>query len=260
MESPDAITFLTYFIGIGAPLGVIPAVEGWRIGRSWLIAYPVIFGLLGQVFTIGVTMPLYWFIFVLSGGADIGKSSEPGSARVTQAHAEAIIFGIVIGAIIPSVGMLLLEDPQVTAIWQPYPIYVSIAQLAHLAFRPASKHPESGYVTIRALYIGMFIISSSVHISTIWPLIKDLGVIQNTFLPSTVVPHHATSMADRVLHFLKWDLTFGFAASILATLWFARSTRELIALMGWNAFAIPVLGPGAALTGAALWRESHLQY
>ncbi|KAF5386874.1 hypothetical protein D9615_001688 [Tricholomella constricta] len=256
---PDALSGLTYFVGIGGPLIAMPVVESWRAGRSIFIAYPVIFGLLSQTISIGMTFPIYWLIFILSGGANAGRGGGTGDAKITQAHAEAIVFGLVVGAIIPTVGMLVLEDPQVTAIWQLYPIYVSLAQYAHLALRPASKHSQPGYKTIRFLYLALFLISSSVHISTIWPLITNFNHIQRVFLPATMAPAHSTAVGLRVLHFLKWDLAFGLGAAILATLWFARNFTETIAMAAWNVIATPVFGPGAALAGAALWRESTLQ-
>jgi len=253
LDEPDAFALLTYFIGTGGPLIAIPAVEGWRAGRSAFIAYPVIFGLLSQTLTIGITFPIYWLVFILSGGANITLG------KIKQAHAEATVFGVMVGATIPSICLLALSDPVVTAIWQPYPIYVSLAQYAHLAFRPASKHAESGYKTIRFMYIGMFILASSAHIATIWPLITDFSTIQRVYLPSLTAPVQSASIGVRVLHFLKWDLALGLASSIIATLWFARNLKETLALAAWNVIATPVFGPGAALTGAAVWRESSLQ-
>ncbi|KAG6909831.1 hypothetical protein DXG01_015104 [Tephrocybe rancida] len=257
LDEPDAVTGLQYFISISAPLIIIPTIESCRAGRGAFVSLPVIFGLLSQILTIGFTFPIYWLIFIVSGGANIGWGHRADSI-ITQAHAEAVIFGLFVGAAIPSVGMMVLSDPNVTAIWQPYPAYVSLAQLLHLFVRPPSKHAASGYKTIRALYIGMFIISSSVHIATMWPLFTDIDTILRVYLPSFVVPEHYSAVGTRVLHFLKWDVTFGFGSSILATLWFARSLAEAFILLAWNVLASVLLGPGAALAGAALWRESSL--
>ncbi|KAG6833475.1 hypothetical protein H0H87_006047 [Tephrocybe sp. NHM501043] len=258
LDEPDAITALKYFLGIGAPLIAIPTIESCRAGRGVFIALPVIFGLLSQIATIGFTFPIYWLIFIVSGGANTGWGRR-ADAIISQAHAEAVIFGFFVGAVIPSIGMLVLADPKVTAIWQPYPALVSLAQLLHLLVRPASKHSTSGYKTIRLLYISMFILTSSIHIATIWPLFTDVDTILRVYLPSFVVPEHSALVGTRVLHFLKWDVTFAYGSSLLATLWFARSPVEAFILLVWNVIASALLGPGAALAGAALWRESLLQ-
>lgn len=260
IAAPNALSFLTYFAGIGAPLSIIPAVEGWRNGRSLFVAFPVIFGIFCQILTVGVTMPIYWLLFIVTGGVSYTQGAKvTKNPIVSQAHAEAIVFGVVVGAVIPSVAMLILEDPHVTAIWQPYPVYVTIAQYAHLAFRPASKHSKSGYPTIRALYIGAFIVSSSVHFSTIWPIVDDLSTLKTIFLPSVTSPDPLTDIGHKVLHFLKWDFFFGFASSILATLWFAESLAQFLALSVWITIGTPLVGPGAVVMGAFLWRESRLQ-
>ncbi|KAG6832722.1 hypothetical protein H0H92_012294 [Tricholoma furcatifolium] len=256
-EEPDAITALKYFISISGPLITIPTIESCRAKRSISIAFPVVLGLLSQTLTIGFTFPIYWLIFIVSGGANTGWG-RPEDALITQAHAEAIIFGLFVGAAIPSIGMVVFKDPQVTAIWQPYPAYFSLAQLIHLSLRPASKHSASGYNTIRFLFIGMFMLSSSIHIATMWPLFTDLDTIFRVYLPSFVIPEHSTTVGTRVLHFLKWDLAFGFGSSLVATLWFARGLKEVLTLLTWNVIATPLFGPGAALAGAALWRESLL--
>ena len=253
----DSLAFATYFIGIGAPLIAVPAVEGWRAGRSRFIAYPVIFGVLFQIMTLGLTMPLYWLIFILAGGAR-SRSLGPGNASISQAAAEAVVFGIIVGGVIPSVGMLVLNDPHVTAMWQPFPIYISLAQYIHLLFRPSSRYPQSGYQTIRGLYIATFIVCSSVHIATIWPILGgDPHALRRVFIPSVTI--HPTTIEHAVHHLLKWDFTIAFASSILITLWLAESNRQLVLLAAWNAFAVPVFGPGAAMMGAFLWREASLQ-
>ncbi|KAG6849337.1 hypothetical protein H0H93_009303 [Arthromyces matolae] len=256
----DASNGLTYFFAVAAPFITIPTVESCRPSRTiFKVALPLIVGLLSQSFTIGVTFPIYWLIFLLSGGARVGWVPTAPDATITQAHAEAVIFGLLVGAVIPSIAMLVLEDPIVTAIWQPYPAYVSLAQFFHLFIRPASTHSTSGYNTIRFLYITLFIFSSSIHIATIWPLLTDLDIIFKIYLPSFTVPAHTLPVGTRVLHFLKWDIFFGFGSSILASLWFARSALQFFTLLAWNAFAILFFGPGAALAGTALWRESSLQ-
>ncbi|KAF9456121.1 hypothetical protein BDZ94DRAFT_1230104 [Collybia nuda] len=260
IATPDALSFLTYFVGVAAPLAIIPAVEGWREGRSLFIAFPVLFGILCQTLTVGVTMPIYWMLFIITGGASSTRATEATkNPVVSQGHAEAIIFGVVVGAVIPSVAMLVLEDPHVTAIWQPYPVYVTIAQYAHLAIRPASKHSKSGYPTIRALYIGAFIICSSVHFSSIWPIVGDRNKLMTVFLPSLTSPDPSTDVGHKVLHFLKWDMFFGFASFTLATLWFAGGAAHLLLLSIWIMFGTPLIGPGAVVMGAFLWRESCLQ-
>ncbi|KAG6874313.1 hypothetical protein C0995_001538 [Termitomyces sp. Mi166 len=256
-DEPDALAALNYFVGIGAPFIAIPTIESCRAGRSVSISLPVILGLLSQTLTIGFTFPIYWLIFIVSGGANTGWG-RPADAKITQAHAEAVIFGLLVGAAIPSIGMLVLLDPKVTAIWQPYPAYVSIAQVLHLLIRPASKHSTSGHKTIRFLYLGMFIISSSIHIATVWPLFTDLDTIFRVYLPSFTIPNQTATAGARVLHFLKWDITFGFGSSILATLWFTNNVKEALSLLAWTIFAIPFFGPGAAIAGAALQRESSL--
>lgn len=259
MAKPLPLSFLAYFIGVGFPFVVLPAVEACRDGRSLLIAYPAIWGLLTQTMTIGATMPIYWLAFILSRGRGLSKGAGSPNTKgaITQAHAEAIVFGVLIGAIVPTISMLILNDPTVTAIWQPYPVYVSLAHALHLFFRPPSQHPQSGYPTIRALYLGCFVIASSVHISTIWPIKNDLAAIKSMFFPSTIALN-VSDVSLQTLDFLKWDFVFGSVSTALATLWFAQDLMQLFKMVVWYTVAIPLVGFGAAIMGVALWREQFL--
>jgi len=162
-----------------------------------------------------------------------------------------VVFGIVVGAVIPSAGMLALNDPYVTAIWQFFPIYILVAQCTHLLFRPSSRYSHSGHQTIRGLYIATFVLCSSIHIATIWPSIGDLQTVRRVFLPSVAMPQQ--TMEHKVHHLLKWDLAVAFISSTLVTFWFASSRKQLASLVAWSVFAIPVFGPGAAMMGAFFW-------
>jgi len=256
MDSPTSLSFLSYAIGISGPLILLPLLEAYRVGRHRLMAYPVIWGLLSQTATVGITYPLYWLVFILLEGTRKNRSFSIRS--FTQAEAEAMVFGVIMGAVIPSVAMLMMSDAYVTACWQLYPVYMAIAQLAHLQIRPSSKHPQSGYGTMQVLYIGFFILSSSVHISTVWPLKDDFAAIKSLLLPSASALHPSKDINLHLLDFLKWDVIIAYSATALAMLWFAKNIKQLLTIVLWYIVAIPILGFGAAVMGVAIWRDGVL--
>ena len=253
INSEDTLPFLTYAISAALPLVLIPNVESHRKGQSLFLTYPVIFGLLSQVASVGVISPIYWLVFILTGGPQ--KTAESPLRSYTKAEAEALIFGIVAGAVIPSVAMLILNDFHITAIWQFFPALVAIAQFLHLQFRAASQFSSLGNDLLRMLYIGCFIISSSSHISTIWPIASDFSAIKELLMPSFTSLPHSSSLSLHILEFLKWDITFAYSSTALALLWFSNDLKELITIVLWYTVAIPLLGFAAAVTGVAIWKE-----
>ena len=256
MHDDTGMSFLTYAIGTGGPLVLIPTFEAYRPGQSFLLAYPVIWLLISQLMSIAATLPLYWLAFILMGGAR--KARNVDSKLVTQAESESLVFGIIMGVVVPSVAMLILDDPIVTAMWQFYPAFVAIAESVHLFFRTSANHPQSGHVTLRVLFIACFLISSSVHISTVWPLFSDLENLKALLLPSIHLLDSKVDIAVHLLDFLKWDMLLGFSSTAVATLWFTSSAKQLFAIIAWYAFAIPAFGFGAAITGVAVWRNSFV--
>ncbi|KAF8201580.1 hypothetical protein BJ912DRAFT_507312 [Pholiota molesta] len=167
INSSNTLPYLTYVIGTSLPLALLPNAESYRNSHSRLLKYPVVWGLLTQGAAVGVVFPLYWLVFIVTGG--MKKDIRSGINTFTQAQAQALIFAVIIGSVIPSVAMLIMNDFHIIAIWQFYPAFVSIAQILHLKFRPAAKEVTSGYGLMQALYLGAFMICSSAHISTIWP-------------------------------------------------------------------------------------------
>ena len=256
MVSSTHFSFLTYFLGNGGPFVILPIVEAYRTGQNRLLAYPLIWGLGSQIFSMGVTSTVYCFVFLLLGGVERGRKSD--IRLITQADAEAIVFGIITGAVIPTAAMLVLQDPYVTAIWQIYPAYVYIAHFLHLQIRPASQYSQSGYRTVQALFIGCFIISSSIHISIVWPMINDYDTLRELFIPSVSMLDPSTDLTLQAFDLLKWDFVFSFVSVAVTSLWFASNLKQFMAIIAWYIGAIPTVGFGAAVIGVAVWRDNVL--
>jgi hypothetical protein len=256
MASSTSSSFLTYFLGTAGPFVILPFLEAYRIGQSRLLVYPLIWGLGSQAASLAVTSTVYCFVFLLLGGVERGNKSS--LRLITQADAEAIVFGIIAGAVIPTAVMLALQDPYVTAIWQLYPVYVCSTHFLHLQIRPASQYSQSGYKTIQGLFVGCFIISSSIHISIVWPMINDYDTLRAFFIPSVSMLDPSTDLTLQTFNLLKWDFAFSFASVVIASLWFASNLKQFIGIIAWYIGAIPIIGFGAAVTGVAIWRDNVL--
>ena len=248
IDFPDSLATLTYTIGIAGPLVLLPIVESSRAGQNTFLAYPVIWGLLTQAATLGVTFPIYWLVFVLTPK----KKDGFGGRSLTQSQAEAIIFSVIVGAVLPSVAMLVMDDFYVTAIWQLYPIYISFAQFLYPQFRSST---QSGYRVMQAIYLGCFMISSSVHIAAVWPILKDVNAVKALLMPSFAPLPISNEVHFYALEFLKWDVLFAYTSSALAMLWFANNAKQVFGIILWSTFAIPLLGFGATVMGIAIWKD-----
>ncbi|KAA1474976.1 hypothetical protein DENSPDRAFT_805038 [Dentipellis sp. KUC8613] len=238
-----------------AALVALPSIEAARQGRSLLLALPVAVGVY-QLFGAGTIMPAYWLLFILSGQHQM---SDGAKAKITRAHAMAILFSLFIGFYVLTGLMYAMYDPIVTAIWQAFPVWMSILQSLHLLVIRPSKHADSGYNVVRFTLILTFIISAIGHVGVVQYLWGDVAAFKHYYIPQ-VYPSSpdVTTMQSATLGFLQWDAAFFFGSTLLATLWFAQSPGQVIALLLWNVAASVALGPGAAVSGAFLWREAKL--
>ncbi|KAF5330677.1 hypothetical protein D9619_005888 [Psilocybe cf. subviscida] len=256
ISSSEALPFLAYGIGISLPIVVLPLVGSYKVGGSRLLGYPAIWGLLSQVATVGVVYPIYWLAVIMSTRTQDPKISGPRS--FTTAEAQAIIFGVLVGAIIPSVAMIMLNDTEIILGWQFYPLLVSVASFGHLVWRPKESFSQPGLGLIQILYFGAFMVSSSVHIATVWPMIQNLDTLSKFLLPTATPLPTSLDIDLHLLNFLKWDLMFAFSATSLAMLWFTRSIKQCVAVLTWYIFSIPTVGFGAAVMGVAIWKDNIL--
>ncbi|KAJ7168332.1 hypothetical protein C8R43DRAFT_1060642 [Mycena crocata] len=245
--------FLNYFMGTALPLLALMALESFRKGRHSLLAFPVVFGLVSQLITVGVTLPIYWLIFIVTGSAQ--RRAVKGRTEISQPHVEGVILGLTIGAAIPSVCLSALRNPVVSAFWQGFPLWQYLVTSGHMLFRRVSPNANSGYSWLRAFYIGVFALCAGTHIGSV--AARNIEGVKALLLPS-LVPLTSAAPNFQVRDFLQWDAVFSFGSTLLATLWFAEDFRQLFNLLLWNTIASIVVGPGAAIAAVALWRESKL--
>jgi hypothetical protein len=261
--SPHNRPFFLYFFASAGSISLVQATEAARKTPSPFLGNPIPFivGMLSQVMTLGATLPLYWLIFILSG-AHSRKGDARSGARVLKTHAEAINLSMLIGVFIPTALLFLLDNPYVTALWQPFPLYMYIVQLVYLRLRPFS--PGSGYRIIQGIHISNFVISAVAHhLFIVSPVMNGdesvFAELKRLFVPSIDVLDPATvTLEQGVMDVFKWDFVLSVVSGILATLWFARNWTELLGILGWYVMISMSLGPGAAAAGVIAWRESQL--
>ncbi|KAL4074671.1 hypothetical protein V8B97DRAFT_1951648 [Scleroderma yunnanense] len=247
---------LEFLAGAGATL-LVPFVEAARDKHSSLFGLPgITFGMLGQFGGMGLATPVYALLFVTSGAA--ARKPGPG-AKINQGNAEALLFGLIVGWIIPTACLAFLEDPTVTILWQIFPIVMEVLQVAHRIVRPPSRLTESGYYTVQAAYATVLVASAVLHIHYIWPLLSDQDTLSQLFLPSLGPIDRATApLLDGLLDFLKWDFGIGIVSAFVLSLWFADNLFSCVVLIIWCIATTVVLGPAAAICSVLMWREEKL--
>ncbi|KAH0830260.1 hypothetical protein J3R83DRAFT_1624 [Lanmaoa asiatica] len=129
-------------------VALIPFLEAARDRRSFALRMPTAVGVFFQLASMGGIMPIYSLLFVITGAASIRPSiiqiRNPPS-KINQGNAEALLFGLLLGYIIPTALMLLLVRPPVTATWQGFPLLIAIAIFVHKVIRPPSRYVQSGH-------------------------------------------------------------------------------------------------------------------
>jgi hypothetical protein len=239
---------MDFLVSLSGPIAYT-FVEAARPGRSTLLAFPAIMGLILQFQGPGFTFPLFWLALILSGQTRLDRVA----ARIDQPRAEATLFAVLVGYALPTALMLILQDTFTTAAWQFFPAWMWLARAAYLFIRPSSRHNNtSGYWTIQATFIFTFIISAISHIAVIRG-VKDLTLLRDLYVPP-IVP--ATTSLEQAGHVTsQWDHVFTMGSSLLGTLWFARDAKQTILIALWNVIVSVVVGPSAAVSGILLWRE-----
>ena len=261
-DEPLPRLFTSYCLGNLIPVLAIIAIDMQRYRLSARMAgrwtgnpLSSSFSLLGAMFqsvTIAITLPIYFTMAILSGSTPRQKD------MLTGRHVEAIMFGLLMGCLTPSVGMLFLHDPHVTAIWQFFPLIVSMFKHMHLAVRrPGEDGVGNAHGTVRLLYLIVGMVASSMHAALVWPKIAswDMDSLKLLFVPARLYGYSWATTAGQTMELLQWDGLFVFIATIFWTFWLvAGRWREMAMVAVWYTVAVPLVGPGAAVAGVGmLW-------
>ncbi|KAF8503751.1 hypothetical protein F5888DRAFT_1800037 [Russula emetica] len=226
-------------------------VEAARSGRSIILAFPAIMGVVYMIDCAAFTFPFFWIALILFGHTRLDRAA----ARIDQARAEAARFAVLAGYVVPTMIMLTLQLPYIAAYWSLFPVWMGLGHAAHLFIRPSSRYNTSGYWTIQTTFIVTFITSAIYHVSAIWS-VKDLASLRDLYVPPIVAPDPSIITLPLAVHvLLKWDALVALGSNLLGTLWFARNAEQVVLIAVWNVIASVVVGPGAAVSGVLLWRE-----
>jgi hypothetical protein len=154
--------------------------------------------------------------------------------------------------------MLTVDNPWITAIWQPFPLWMFTTQQTYLFLR--SRDSRSGYRTIQFTYIILFLLSALPHIYLLGPTIVagDHARLKALFVPSLAVPDVSSTVQVGVLDFIQWDIVLTSFSTFLALLWTVKSITQFIVMTVWLVVAGVVFGPGSAFVGVFAWREGVL--
>ncbi|KAF8915588.1 hypothetical protein CPB85DRAFT_1560204 [Mucidula mucida] len=249
---PSILPLIAEFGASAATVVILPTVEASRNIRSSILSFPfpVLFGLFYQVMGAGISFPLFALAMIIYGHMDLTNEQ----ARIDLSTAQANLFGLVSGYIIPSLVMYKLNNPIVTALWQPFPAWIALFRACYLLLRPTGSHTRDGYSTVQATWALTFMLSALAHLSALWDVWGDMDAFAYQFTPHVAIPT-AETLPFAVLVFMQWDMYFTLGGSLLGALWFAHKPNETLTLITWSVIASLILGPGAAMSGALMWRE-----
>ena len=215
-------------VGVAA---LIPFLEAARERHPPALRMPAAVSVLFQLASMGVIMPLYALLFVISGAASIRCGIVPTS-KINQANAEALLFGLLLGYVLPTGLMVIFVHPSVTATWQGFPLLFSLAIFVHKVISPPSRYVQSGHPTVIATLAFTFLFSALLHVVYVWPVLTDGAALRTMFVPTLgALDPAATSFVGGVLQFIKWDLIFGVGSVTLATFWMADSVLGLFGIL-----------------------------
>lgn len=251
---------------------------------------PTFFGILGQLLTAGVSLPWYFIAHIQAIPA-----SSYVLPRDSLVRAKTLLPAVVLGYLLPSAVLFLapasmtLDSRQIiAAIWQPFPIFISIL---HTTFRNvyASLTPAKGLspdaqareehaalLSLKQSYILSGLLSAVAHWAVIIPAFFSADTptsFTHIFVPYILhpyLPYHVASqslaayrLAARLL--FQHDWLFMSISVFIFFAWhhtaYARATGVRSNIRGWfvRALAVTIIGgPGAAFAVEAIDRENRL--
>lgn len=248
-----------------------------HIPHAWLntLYRPTLVCIAAQALTAGVTLPLYFISHLLS------TPSAPYTPlpQHPTSKARALLPAIALGYLLPSAALIFplpwfsLDTVQIiSAIWQPFPLYISAILFILQRFGNNTATPNDGYLQpLKRTYFASAFVATISHIGVLSYVLTSSSAPSpaEVFLPPYWFPQlHATRMhgndlpayrvAARTLFQHDW-----FTMTLAAFVFFIFSLRTLWSRRGTSAWTSTILvdivfGPGAAVCYAAVQREEAI--
>ncbi|KDN50534.1 hypothetical protein RSAG8_01032, partial [Rhizoctonia solani AG-8 WAC10335] len=239
------------------PSAIIPFIEMRRAGHrvSVVLVSMLALGILYQIFSGAVILPLWWTIHLLSSGRN--------TVSLHPHYVEGTFIGYLFGYLLVSIVLVTSQTIAANVVWQIFPASIVTIQSLYLAYQRYAHGdaPECSYEVMQLIHITNFCWSTITHAYTVFqllgskrPLVSLKHAYYPTFSPSSLSP--STSVAQR---FLKWDIIFITGTTLFVGLWLLRCVRSRLLAIGWFIIGTLFFGGGAALSGIWMWREKVLE-
>ncbi|KLJ13428.1 hypothetical protein EMPG_11618 [Blastomyces silverae] len=245
-SSPSATLYGLKFSGAIGGLWSLVLLETFRTrNKSFLVLYPVIIGVLLQLFTFGVILPIYAAVHLFTSRTLPARQIIDIPSR-SLTGVNLIPLSVILGYLLPSLAMVLPETTTTgfflpstqerIAFWQPWPIWLwlihsTITRITALFSSPvpnsqSAKHTRSA---LRRVYAFAFTITAVPHIAAwslsltaaIFPILFDQDVA-TALHPARVFLNampwsgvQAKSFGEGALWFLQWDQVVGVGGMLL---------------------------------------------
>ncbi|CAG8068798.1 unnamed protein product [Penicillium olsonii] len=288
-QNPGLLLHSIAFSGSFGAAWTLVVLESWRKGNAGTVAaYPMVFGLVAQVFTFAFATPL--FLGLQLGCSVTAHRPHANNIRVPRAVLAALplVFGV--GFMIPT-HMMVLPAPSVIpvdfkqiaiAIWQPWPAYVSVlSTVAYYLLSPfISNSHRASMSSLRWVYAFAFINASLPHLvswivslaTVIVPMIFEKRFLE-TLHPANVysipLPWSGLvvdNVGDGVHAFLRWDYIIGTSGVLIWALsLYTAAHKQLLNTVSWPSllFKTAVMTAVAGPVGAAVelvWERDELVF
>ncbi|EJT99760.1 hypothetical protein DACRYDRAFT_23768, partial [Dacryopinax primogenitus] len=211
----------------------------------------------------GIIIPLQMLAIILT--ADEPKRIRQG--QIARADAEGALLGLLLGYVAPSLYLALRPDSLIAAVWQAFPIYISIIKVFYSTLRRLVTRKGAtldGYWATQVTYGICGLLGLASHLRVVYSIISSvnfIGELQSMFLPSIFNLPPGSSTNAAAWHMLKWDNALMFGSCLVAALWLSIELGKGLEGPTTIAFVqgIPAFGPGPVMAAAWIWREKGLR-
>ena len=245
------------------------------------IGIPLIDGFVVQLKGGGVGLPLYWLMSHVTRSRLRAEGGVPKHAD-SQAVLAAFL-ATVIGAVIPTVVLVVNPEIPVIALWQLFPIYVAVGQALLLLVLPsqhsskskeakksARKSQDSSVVTTTRLAWAVLALiptySYYTFLSTAFQTGDPLSYIKSVAHATSGIYNYETledllrtGLQDETHRFILWDIAFIGAASWLGGAFSGASDTfgQFLLLVAASVVGTAAFGPGVLIATPFLYGLSR---